>query len=152
MQPHFVTSHYENLVELSLFSASNEMVWQAKFERFQAEIFVDMLLNGSNGSRLHSGYCYIEVLAKGFTRLIQIGDGSPFLLFEIELKDGQFEDLASTVQMHVIAAEEESRPKDILPPMDDTINQGWTPEKEKEAFGDGMDDDNSADWWKKGKQ
>ena len=152
MQPHFVTSHYKSLIGLSLFDANSIRVWYAKFERFQAEAFVDMLLGGSNGSRLHFGNYHVEVLAHGFTRLVQIGDDSPFLLFEVELRDGEFEDLASTIQMHIIASESETRPKDELPALDDTMNQNWTPEKEKEAFGGEMDDrDDPADYWKKGK-
>lgn len=152
MQPRFVTSHYKSLIKLSLFDNSNLIVWHTEFERFQAEAFVDMLLNGSNGGTLHSGTYRIIVLAEGFTRVVLIDDGGPYLLFKILLTDGQFEDLASTIQMHIIASESETRPKDDVPALDDTLNSGWTPEKEKEAFGDGMDEDNSADWWKKGKR
>lgn len=152
MQPHFVTSHYKSLIELSLFDASDKLVWHTKFERFQAEAFVDMLLNGSNGNRLHSGYCYLSVLADGGTRVVQIGDQSPFLLFKVELRNGEHEDLASTIQMHIIDSEFETREKDDIPALDDTMNQGWTPEKEREAFGGEIDDkDDPADFWKKGK-
>ena len=159
MQYRFVTSHYKSLIKLSLFDASDLIIWHTEFERFQAQAFVDMLLGGSNGRTLFSGTYRIIVLAEGFSRIVLIDAGGPYLLFKILLSDGQFEDLASTIQMHVIASEEETRPKDVLPPLDDTLNSGWTPEKEKECFGDGElsgpedsdDDIADADWWKHGK-
>ena len=82
---------------------------------------------------------------------IMMVDNGSYMAHKILLSRGQRQDLASTLKIHIRASELDTRPKDILPPLDDTLPGQWTPEKEKEAYGfDVPDDHDPADFWKKG--
>jgi hypothetical protein len=59
-------------------------------------------------------------------------------------------DLIRTIEVQIIASEFESRPKDYLTPTDDTMNKNWSPEKEKQMFGDDdYDEREEGEEWKR---
>ncbi len=144
--------------------ASHEPLWRGVFERPQAQLLVDML-NGAAGSYdgavpfvVRSDEDDISVLREnGAFITVLISDGSgPYLKFKVLLSLEQAKDLASTLQMHIVASEEMGRPSGPIPPVDDTMNSGWTPEKEKQMYGGEMgpdpDDSDPAEDWKTGKK
>lgn len=148
----FETGHIGDEILLTLIDDEGVPLWQGIFERFKAQALVDMLASVNPHEVIYVQYSTMYVMTEGTYTCLCIGGSGPFLQFKVALSAAQVVDLASTIRMHIIASEQETRPKDILPPMDDTIGH-WTPEKEKEHFGpDGPDDDHDpADDWKKGK-
>lgn len=148
----FETGHVGDNIILSLIDDYNLIIWQGSFERFKAETLVDLLSKFNPSQVVYVQEYSLSVEYEGNSVVLRIGDGSPYLKFKVLLSAGQVLDLISTIRINIHASEQEGRPKDILPPLDDTIGH-WTPEKEKEHFGlDGPDDeDDPADRWKKGK-
>jgi hypothetical protein len=83
---------------------------------------------------------------------MRISGSGPYLLHKVLLTHSQAKDLAATLQIHVFASEQDGRPKDVVEPLDDRLNKGWTPEREQELYRDDPHDDDPADDWKKGKK
>jgi len=153
MKYKFETSHTTESVRLTLHDGTGGAVWFADFERFQAQSLADMLANGGGPSTVTAGSYRVNVMRDGERNvLVLVGDDGPYLRFKILLTMEQAADLASTVQIHVIASEYDGRPKDELGPRppDDLRPSGWSPDKERQQYGVDGDDSDPADFWKKG--
>jgi len=152
MKYHFLTEHEGDKIILSLLDEGSNILWYAEMDRVIASKLIDCL---------NSGYMYHPVLFIGGFSIAVIGENfgacllmisnDSVMLFKVLLSKTERHDLATTIRLHVIMSEEETRPKDVLPPPDDR-STGWSPEKERDKYGgiDDRDDEvDSADWWKK---
>lgn len=158
MRYRFETSHDLERITLTLVEVDTHApVWNGSFERYAAQMFVDMirsafgLYDGSVMEHIHAGNYVIGVMPEGAAGMvIMIGDSGPYLKHKVLLNRNQALDLASTVQIHIFESESDGRPRDLLPPADDVIDNGpWTPEKEKRMYGpEGPEDNDPADAWK----
>lgn len=148
----FETGHSENEIYLTLKDDFGIILWQGIFDRFIAQDLVDLLTRFNPSRVIYVQHYKLYLMSEGTYTCICIGGSGPFLDFKVALSAAQVVDLASTLKMAILASEQETRPKDIIPPLDDTIGH-WTPEKEREHFGlDHPDDeDDPADRWKKGR-
>lgn len=146
----FETSHNAETVGVTLFDGANCIVWHADFERFQAQVLANLLREGLGPQTAYSDRYSVNVGAgPGDSVLVMIGDDGPYLRFKVLLTPAQAQDMASTIQMHVIASEYEGRPKDEAP-MDDVLPRGWAPEGEAGGFGRDEEDDDPSERWKRG--
>ena len=150
---HFETDYSGDIIKLTLKDEYNLIFFHFEFDRIQATDLVNLLNEDKPSGFVYAQKWTIRISKDSRGTVFTINDYTPFSRCEVLLSPDQTQDLASTLQMHIIASENETRPKDVLPPLDDAMNNpNWTPEKEKEAFGEGMDDSDNADWWKKGKR
>lgn len=149
----FESSHEGDVITLTLFDESNSDIWSIELDRNKTNSFISMLFQESDCRILYADGYSITIIKDGkLGTILMIGDGSPYLKFKVILSNEQVKDLASTLRMHSIASEEETRPKDPLPPLDDALSGPWTPEREKQMFGEHEDDeDDPSENWKKGR-
>jgi hypothetical protein len=120
-------------------------------DRYKAGLLADIIDNGSGGTTsLWVGGYTVSIVGESLGGCIIMVDNGTYMVHKIVLSKGQRQDLASTLRIHIRASELDTRPKDILPPLDDVLPGQWTPEKEKREYGlDRRDETDDADWWKK---
>lgn len=155
MTLHFESGYSGDIINLTLRDADNLVLIHFEMDRAKATDFVNALRGEESNRFLHIENWSLTILDDSIGTLILVGDGSPYLRYKILMTNLQVEDLACTLQMMIVASEQEGRPKDPLPSMDDVLNSGWTPEKEKQMFGhddlDDPDNNDPSEAWKKGK-
>lgn len=148
---HFEASHTVHGVGLTLFDSFQCVVWHTDMERYKAQEFVDALYRGCTLDMIRVEEFVVCMVNESVGTVILISDNSPYLSYKILLTRDQAKELASTIAMHIVASEVDGRPKDPLTPLDDAMNQGWSPDGERRQFGSqDSDDTDDADWWKKG--
>lgn len=147
----FITDHTGDVITLTLRSDALLEVWRVNMDRYKAGLLADIIDNGSGGTTsLWVGGYTVSIVGEGLGGCIIMVDNGTYMIHKIVLSKGQRQDLASTLRIHIRASELDTRPKDTLPPLDDSLPGQWTPAKEKEAYGlDGPEDTDPADFWKK---
>jgi hypothetical protein len=150
----FITDHDGDIIWLTLRQDEDLMLWRVHMDRALASKFAEAIANGNTtplwipeGSEPYN----VCVIGNSMGGCVIMVDNGSMLIHKILLSKSQREDLATVLQIHIRASELDTRPKDVLPPMDDQLpsgNPNWTPEKEKQEY-DGFDEKDSADWWKK---
>jgi hypothetical protein len=143
----FITDHDGDIITLTLRSDALLEVWRVHMDRYKAAMLIETLNMAGGQSVWINGYTVGVVGNSPGGCLIMVDNGT-YVVHKIVLSNGQKQDLISTIQIHIHASELDTRPKDILPPLDDTIAGPWSPEQEKNGRDD-LDDTDNADWWKK---
>jgi hypothetical protein len=145
----FITDHDKDVITLTLRKEDELAIWRVHMDRSKAGNLADAVLNGNDMPLWIEGY-HICVVGAEMGGCIMLVDNGVYMAHKIRLSRGQRQDLSSTLQMHIRASELDTRPKDVLPPLDDRLPGQWTPEKEKDKYGgfDGPDEKDPADWWR----
>lgn len=131
----FVTSRQDDKIRLVLEKDDGLMIgrgFRMDMSPDQARILIGMLKGTASDIISASGF-NMTVVHNDFGSHVLIDDGGSYLVFNVTLIKSQTEDLASVMSMYVGEFEMEESPGSGEIPMDDRI-----------------DDDDPADYWKRG--
>ena len=152
----FVTDHDGDIVWLTLRKDEDLLIWRVHMDRALATRVADAISKGNITPIwipcAQDGRHYnLSVVGSEMGGCIIMIDDGNYMVHKVVLTRGQRQDLASTLQIHIRASELDTRPKDVLPPLDESNPGQWSLENERSEYGlNNPDENDPADFWKKG--